>query len=156
MNRVRPSGDRSKDSDKVTAVLAVGEATPEDSKPSGPVWVGFLSKERGSLVSPKGVSNRWFRACWLCQPADHLSYQCPIVSKDHQKRLRRQGLVFAKAVGWAERQSTGRGNQVVHTARVATLQSITEALSKNAPAEFDLEPDEAEEPAESGNESGKR
>lgn len=35
MTRIRPSGDRSKDSDKVTAVLAVEEATPEESKPSG-------------------------------------------------------------------------------------------------------------------------
>lgn len=152
MSRARPGGDRSKETEKATAVLAVGEATPEEAKPSGPTWGGFVSKERGSLVSPKGVGNRRFRACWLCQQADHLSYQCPMVPKDLQEKLRRQGLVFAKAVGWADRQSAGRGNQVVHATRVATLQSITEALSKDAPGEFDLEPEVAEESTGSGNE----
>lgn len=150
LTRVRPAG--TKDPEKVTAVLAVGEVTPEEHKPTGPTWGGFVSKERGSLVTPKGVGNRRFRACWLCQQADHLSYQCPLVPKDLQEKLRQQGLVFAKAVGWADRQSTGRGNQVVHATRVAILQSITEALSKDAPGEFDLEPDVTEEPAGSGNE----
>eukprot|EP00170_Pyropia_yezoensis_P002179 contig_9173_g2183 len=135
--RVRPGPDEYKGGDKPVPVLAVCETSPVAS---GDKWGGFVSKEQPSLVAPKQVKNKRFRSCWLCQKQDHMSYQCPTIAKDLQEKLKRQGLVFAKAVSWADRRAPSNTDKAqVHAIRVATLQSITEALTKNASTDFDLE-----------------
>ena len=55
--------------------------------------------------------------------------------KELQDKLARQGIQFAKAVRWADRQAKGasrgrRDPKTVHNLRVAILQSIQENLYK--------------------------
>eukprot|EP00170_Pyropia_yezoensis_P003160 contig_13285_g3167 len=82
-----------------------------------------------------------------------MSYQCPTIPKDLQEKRKRQGLVLAKAVKWAIRRAPSKKDKAqVHAIRVATLQSITEALTKEAPADFDLEAETSKESPDPGNE----
>lgn len=67
--------------------------------------------------------------------------------------MKRQDLLFAKAVNWADRRAPANNNQAqVHALRVDTLQSITEALDKKAPTGLDREDESYDEPSASGNE----
>lgn len=68
----------------------------------GDQWGGFVAKGQPTLVTPSEFISQHFRSCWLCQKEDHLSYQGPLIPKDFQERLRRQGLVFVKAETWAD------------------------------------------------------
>eukprot|EP00170_Pyropia_yezoensis_P000216 contig_1425_g217 len=148
LSRVRPGPDKYKGGDNPVPVLAVGKTSPVAS---GDKWGGFVSKEKPSLVAPKQVKNQRFRSCWLCQKGDHVSYQCPTIPKDIQEKLNRQGLVFAKAVNCADRQAPTKTDKAqVHAVRVATLQSITEALTKKARTDFDLATETSKESLGSG------
>ena len=150
LSRVRPGPDKYKGGDSPVPVLAVGEASPMESRDK---WGGFVSKEQPSLVAPKQIRNQRFRSCWLCQKEDHMSYQCPTIPKDLQEKLKRQGLVFAKAVNWADRRAPSKMDKAqVHAIRVATLQSITEALAREAPTDFDLETETSKDSSDPGNE----
>jgi len=69
------------------------------------------------------------------------------VPKELQDKLARQGIQFAKAVRWADRQtkcaSPGRRDRkTVHKIRVAILQSIQESLYKESPEDWDSHPEE--------------
>lgn len=98
------------------------------------------------MVAPEQVKNVCFRSCCMCQGEDHLSYQRPTIPKDLEQRLKRQGLVLAEAVNWADRRtSTKTDTAQVHEVRVAALQSITEALSKVAPTGFVLKTETSKE-----------
>lgn len=70
-----------------------------------------MAKEKPSVALPKQVKNRRFRSCWLCQKEDHLSYQCSAIPKNLQEKLKRQGLVCAKAVKRADRQTSVKNKQ---------------------------------------------
>lgn len=71
----------------------------------------------------------------------------------YHKQLQRQGLVFARAVNWADRRTPANPDRAqVHTISVASLQSMTEALTKEAPADFDLEAKTSKEYSGLGNE----
>lgn len=109
--------------------------------------------EQPTLVSFKQVKSQRFRARWLSLKEDHFSYQSPIIPKDLQENLGRQGLVLAIAIGWADRRNPGKADRMqAHAVRVATLQSITEAFAKEVPTDFDLEADTPKEPSGSGKE----
>lgn len=61
--------------------------------------------------------------------------------------------MFAKAVHLADGRAPSKNNQAqVHAVLVATLQSTTEALTKEAPEDFELEAESPDEPSRSGNE----
>lgn len=105
----------------------------------GDKWGGSVSKEQHTLVTSKHVKNMRFGSCRLGQKEDHLSYQCATIPKDLQERLQRQGVVFAKAVSWVDWRTPAKTDRAqVHAIRVATLHSIAEAVTKEAPADFDL------------------
>ena len=67
--------------------------------------------------------------------------------KTLQDKLARQGIHFAKAVRWADRQARGvcpgrRDPNTVRSLRVAILQSIQEKLYKQSPEYWDSHPEE--------------
>jgi len=69
------------------------------------------------------------------------------VPKQLQDKLARQGIQFAKAVLWADRQAKGaspgrRNPKTVHNLRVAILQSIQENLYRESPEDSDSHPEE--------------
>eukprot|EP00170_Pyropia_yezoensis_P000529 contig_2672_g530 len=77
----------------------------------------------------------------------------PTVPNDPQEKLKRQRLVFAKTVNWGDRQAPTMSNKAqVHAVRVAMLQSITEALTKEAPTDIDLATETSKRSSGSGNE----
>jgi len=68
------------------------------------------------------------------------------VPKELQDKLARQGIQFAKAVRWADRQAKGtspgrRDPKTVHNLRVAIMQSIQENLYKESPEDWDSHPE---------------
>eukprot|EP00170_Pyropia_yezoensis_P000412 contig_2263_g413 len=148
--RVRPGPNKYKGGDNPNPVLAVGETFPVAS---GNKWGGFVSKEQPCLVARKQGKNQRFRSYRLCQKEDHLSHQCPTIPKGLQEMLKRQGLVLAKAVKRADRRTPTKADKAqVHAVHVATLQSITEALTKEAPTDIDVESETSKESSGSGNE----
>jgi len=69
------------------------------------------------------------------------------VPKELQDKLARQGIQFAMAVRWADRQAKGassgrRDPKTVHNLRVAILQSNQENLYKKNPEDWDSHPEE--------------
>jgi len=69
------------------------------------------------------------------------------VPKELQDKLSRQGIQFAKAIRWADRQAKGaspgrRDPKTVHNLRVAILQSIQENLYKESPEDWASHPEE--------------
>ena len=109
-------------------------------------WRGFVTPSTPRVTRGGQRPNR-VRACWLCYKRDHVAAACPEVPKELQHKLSRQGIQFAKAVRWADRQAEGassgrRDPKTVHNHRVATLQSIRENLYKESPEDWDFHPEE--------------
>jgi len=128
-----------------TPVLAVGESS---SQAGGRLegWRGFGTPST-PRVTRGGERPSRVRACWLCNKEDHIAAACPEVPKELQDKLARQGIQFAKAVRWADRQakdaSPGRRDpKTVHNLRVAILQSIQENLYRESPEDWDSHPEE--------------
>ncbi|OSX77706.1 hypothetical protein BU14_0136s0004 [Porphyra umbilicalis] len=126
-------------------VLAVGESS---SQAGGRLegWRGFVTPSRPRVTRGGERPNR-VRACWLCNKEDHIAAACPEVPKELRDKLARQGIQFAKAVRWADRQAKGaspgrRDPKTVHNLRVAILQSIQENLYKESPEDWDSHPEE--------------
>ena len=126
-------------------VLAVGESS---SQAGGRLegWRGFVTPSTPRVTRGGERPNR-VRACWLCNKEDHIAAACPEVPKELQDKLARQGIQFAKAVRWADRQAKGaspgrRDPKTVHNLRVAILQSIQENLYKESPEDWDSHPEE--------------
>jgi len=144
-----------------TPVLAVGESS---SQAGGRLegWRGFVTPATPRATRGGDRPNR-VRACWLCKKEDHIAAACPEVPKELQDKLARQGIQFAKAVRWADRQAKGaspgqRDPKTVHNLRVAILQSIKENLYKESPEGCDSNPEEETTTtgtSGSGNEVGK-
>jgi len=68
------------------------------------------------------------------------------VPKELQDKPARQGIQFAKAVRWADRQAKGaspgrRDPKTVHNLRVEILQIIQENLYKESPEDWDSHPE---------------
>jgi len=83
----------------------------------------------------------------MCNKEDYIAAACPEVPRDLQEMLSRQGIQFAKAVRWADRQAKGaspgrRDPKTVNNLRVAILQSIQENLYKEIPEDWDSHPEE--------------
>jgi len=128
-----------------TPVLAVGESS---SQASGRLegWRGFVTPYT-PLVTRGGERPNRVRACWLCNKEEHIAAACPEVPKELQDKLARQGIQFAMAVRWADRQAKGassgrRDPKTVHNLRVAILQSNQENLYKKNPEDWDSHPEE--------------
>jgi len=126
-------------------VLAVGESS---SQAGGRLegWRGCFTPSTPRVTRGGERSNR-VRACWLCNKEDHIAAACPEVPKKLQDKLARQGIQFAKAVRWADRQAKGaspgrRDPKTVHNLRVAILQSIQANLYKESPEDWDSHPEE--------------
>jgi len=128
-----------------TPVLAENESSSQVG--------GRLEGWRGSVtpsaprVTRGGERPNRVRACWLCNQEDHIAAACPEVPKELQDQLARQGIQFAKAVRWADRQAKGaspgrRDPKTVHNLRVAILQSIQENLYMESPEYWDSHPEE--------------
>jgi len=86
-----------------TPVLAVGESS---SQAGGRLegWRGFVTPSTPRVTRGGERPNR-VRACWLCNKENHIAAACPEVPKELQDKLARQGIQFAKAVRWADRQA---------------------------------------------------
>jgi len=128
-----------------TPVLAVGES-PSQAGGRLEGWRGFVTPSTPRVTRGGERPNR-VRACWLCNKEDHIAAACPEVPKELQDKLARQGIQFAKAVLWADRQTKGaspgrRDPNAVHNLRVATLQNIQENLYKESPEDWDSHPEE--------------
>jgi len=126
-------------------VLAVGESS---SQAGGRLegCRGFVTPSTPRVTRGGERPNR-VRACWMCNKEDHIAAAFPEVPKEFQDKLARQGIQFAKAVRWAERQAKGassgrRDPKTVHNLRVAILQSIQENLYKENPEDWDSHPEE--------------
>ena len=83
----------------------------------------------------------------MCNKEDHIAAACPEVPKELHDKLVRQGIPFAKAVRWADRQAKGASPgrlepRTVHNLRVAILQSIQENPKKASPEDLDSHPEE--------------
>jgi len=83
----------------------------------------------------------------LCNKEDHIAAACPAVPKELQEKLARQGIQFAKAESWVDRQAKGvfpgwRDPKTVRNLRVAIMQSIEENLYKKRIEDCDFDPDE--------------
>jgi len=128
-----------------TPVLAVGESSSQAvGRLEG--WRGFFTPST-PRVTPGGERPSRVRACWLCNKEDNIAAACPEVPKELQETIARQGIQFAKAVRWADRQDKGaspgrRDPKTVHNLRVAILQSIQENVSKESPEDWDSHPEE--------------
>jgi len=141
-------------------VLAVGEST---SRASGRLegWRGIFTPSTPRVTRGGERPNR-VRACWLCNKEDDIAAACPEVPKELHDKLSRQGIQFAKAVRWADRQAKGaspgrRDPKTVHNLPVAILQSIQENLYKESPEDCNFHPEEETTTtgtSESGNEVG--
>jgi len=84
----------------------------------------------------------------LSNKEEHIAAACPEVPKELQDKLDLQGIQFAQAVRWADRQAKGassgrRDPKTVHSLRVAILQSIQENLYMESPEDWDSHPEEA-------------
>jgi len=126
-------------------VLAVGESL---SQAGGRLegWRGFVTPST-PRVTRRGERPNRVRACWLCNKEDHIAAAFLEVRKEHQDTLALQGIQFAKAVRWDDRQAKGassgrRDPKTVHNLRVAILQSIQENLYKESPEDWDFHPEE--------------
>jgi len=161
MYAVRPTGNPTVPGPRgvlKAPVLAVGESS---SQSGGRVegWRGFVHPNTPTVVKAGDRPPR-IRTCWLCHKEDHIAVRCPEVPKDLQEKLAKQGIQFAKAVRWVDRQGrTGssplRSARTVHNLRVGILQSIQEQLYKDYPADFDSGPEKTDslpETPPSGNE----
>ena len=109
-------------------------------------WRGFVTPSTPRVTRGGERPNR-VRACWLRNKEQHFAAACPEVPKVIQDKLARQGIQFAKAVRWADRQAKGaspgrRDPKTVHNLRVAILQSIQENLYKESPEDWDSHPEE--------------
>jgi len=128
-----------------TPVLAVGESS---SQAGGRLegWRGLVTPSMPRVTRGGERPNR-VRECWLCNKKDHIAAASPEVPKELQDKLDSQGIQFAKAVRWADRQAKGaspgrRDPKTVHNLRVAILQSIQENLYKASPEDWDSHPEE--------------
>jgi len=126
-------------------VLAVGQFS---SQAGGRLegWRGFVTPSTPG-VTRGGERPNPVRACWLCNKENHIAAACPEVPKELQDKLARQGIQFAKAVLWADRQAKGaspgrRNPKTVHNLRVAILQSIQENLYRESPEDSVSHPEE--------------
>jgi len=128
-----------------TPVLAVSESSSQaGGRQEG--WRGFVTPSK-PRVTQGGERPNLVRACWLCNKEDHIAAACPEVAKELQDKLARQGLQFAKAVRWADKQAKGAspGRQepkTVYNLRVAVLHSIQENLYKESPEDWDSHSEE--------------
>jgi len=128
-----------------TPFLSVGESSSQaGGRPEG--WRGFVTPSTPRVTRGGEHPNR-VRACWLCNKEDHIATACPEVPKELQDKLAREGIQFAKAVRWADRQAKSaapgrRDPKTVHNLRVAILQSIQENLYKESPEDWDSHPEE--------------
>jgi len=82
----------------------------------------------------------------LCNRDDHIATACPEVPQELQDHLSHQGVQFADAVRWedrnAKRASPGRRDpKTVHSLCVLILQSIQENLYKKSPEGWDSNPE---------------
>jgi len=126
-----------------TPVLAVGESS---SQAGGRLegWRGFVTPSTPRVTWGWERTNR-VRACWLRSKEDHIAATCPVVPKELQDKLARQGIQFAKAVRWADQQAKGaspgrREPKTVHDLLVAILQRIQEKLYNRSPEDWDSHP----------------
>jgi len=141
-------------------VLAVSESS---SQAGGRLegWRGFVTPSTPRVTRGGERPNR-VRACWLCNKEDHIAAACPEVPNELQDKLSRQGILFAKAVRWADRQAKGaspgrRDPKSVHNLPVAILKSIQENLYKESTEDWDSHPEEETTTtgtSGSGNEAG--
>jgi len=107
-----------------TPVLAVGESSSQ----AGGRLEGcrrFVTPSTPRITRGGEHPHRVW-ACSMCNKEDHIAAACPEVPKELQEKLARQGIQFAKAVRWADRQAKGaspgrRDPKTVHNLRVAIL-----------------------------------
>jgi len=128
-----------------TPVLAVGESS---SQAGGRLegWRRFVTPSTPRITRAGEQPHRVW-ACSMSNKGDHIAAACPEVPKELQDKLARQGIQFAEAVRWADRQAKGaspgrRDPKTVHNLRGAILQSIQENLYKESPEDWDSHPDE--------------
>jgi len=141
-------------------VLAVGETTSQvGGRLEG--YRGFVSPTTPVLARGMGSRTRIW-VCWLCGQENHIASSSPEVPKDLQEKMAKQGLVFAKAMGWADRQTRcwsgpRRDAKAMHNLRVDFLQNVQESLYQDFPEDPDSPPEKEVSPAgtsDAGNETG--
>jgi len=88
-----------------TPVLAAGESSSQAGGRLGG-WRGFATPSTPRVTRRGELPNR-VRACWLRMKEDHIAAACSEVPKELQDKPPLQGIQFAKAVRWADRQAKG-------------------------------------------------